>query len=94
LAEGVKTNAGGIVIIDTKTKNFKTIPNGFEKDNDGSILVVALAYRKKYRRNLVHVLTKDTILRVKANSCGLVAEDYQNDKIVSGREGLYSGLVG
>jgi len=41
----------------------------------------------------VSIITKDTNLRLKADACGINAEDYTNDKHIRNVELLYSGIV-
>ncbi len=71
------------------------IPNGFrdifhEDKPDNHILGVAYKLTRKYKTRSVVLVTKDINLRMKARSLGIVAEDYETDKIDS-LEALFPG---
>ncbi len=57
---------------------------------DHRILDAALTLQRHEPRRQVILVTKDTNLRMKAKSLGLVAQDYKNDKVET-HEKLYTG---
>ena len=62
-----------------------------EDTPDHRILAAAMAvHRAEGDRRIVVLVTKDTNLRMKAKSLGLIAQDWENDKVAS-HESLYTG---
>lgn len=65
-----------------------------EVTNDNRIIAVAFNYleeeKAKETPRPVVVVSKDTLLRIKADVLGLIAQDYLNDRIVS-RNDMYTG---
>ena len=61
-----------------------------EDTPDHRILAAAMAVHRGERRRIVVLVTKDTNLRMKAKSLGLIAQDWENDKVASA-ETLYTG---
>ena len=58
------------------------LPKDLRDDKgDNRILAVALATQERYPGETVIFVTKDTNLRIKADAIGLVAEDYESDKV-------------
>lgn len=77
LQEGVELKTGG---------TFKVIPNkerdkyGIDDEvNDETILNTAKTLQEKSEKEVV-LVTKDTVLRVKADSIGLISENYKNEE--------------
>lgn len=82
LDKGIPLPNGGTVTVDLNHRDsLELLPPGFEINNDNRILAIALAYRKRYPRRHVAVVSKDINMRVKAQTLGLEAEDYLTDKI-------------
>lgn len=52
-----------------------------EKTSDHRILAIADHLRKSQQEQVVILITKDINLRMKAKSIGIMAQDYENDKI-------------
>ena len=61
-----------------------------EDNQDHRILGVALLLQKQEQKRPVVLVSKDTNLRLKAKSLGLIAQDYNNDKVES-FDKLYTG---
>lgn len=71
-------------------KLFKHLPVDLRADSgDNRILGVALDTRDRYPDIPLIFVTKDTNLRIKADTLGLIAEDYESDKVDI--QDLYSG---
>lgn len=82
LDKGITTPDGGTVTVDLNHRDsLELLPPGFDINNDNRILAIALAYKKRFPRRYVAVVSKDINMRVKAQTLGLHAEDYLTDKI-------------
>ncbi|PLX98474.1 MAG: phosphate starvation-inducible protein PhoH [Desulfuromonas sp.] len=90
LFEGVRIESGGILRVLLFTENsLKRLPPELQDDRgDNRILAVALDLKAEGGKGIVFV-TKDTNLRIKADALGLIAEDYESDKVSI--DELYSG---
>ena len=93
LLEGVATKTGGRVFVDYNGQDWTDLPVGLEHNNDNRLLLVAMAWQKREDDPEVIILTKDINLRIKADACGIAADDYQHDKRIKRIEELYSGRV-
>jgi PhoH-like ATPase len=88
LNAGVKTEAGGTLIVDLD--HAQVLPKEFKlQEMDNRILNTAYWYEQK-KHNAI-LVTKDINLRLKAEAVGLVAEDYEAGKV--NVDELYPGLV-
>lgn len=94
LIEGVPLPNGGILRVTASLGNTpvsKLLPDGFETTNDNKILAHALVQQKinKKKNTETILVSKDINMRVKADALGLIAQDYETDKVDI--EELYSG---
>jgi PhoH-like ATPase len=94
LSEGVDLPNGGCLRI--VFTNGDALPakarHVFSKDTvDNRILACAFAIRKKNPKNEAILVTKDINLRIKADTLGLPAEDYENDRVLL--KDLYTGML-
>ncbi|MGN1385440.1 MAG: PhoH family protein [Bacillus sp. (in: firmicutes)] len=97
LHEQIKLDNGGSIRIELNHKIFHQLQEIFvEKTNDNRILAVAknlsIQEQLKEKGKQVVLVSKDTLVRVKADAIGLLAEDYLNDRVVDFDQ-IYSGLV-
>lgn len=97
LNEGVDLGNGGTLKIELNHISMDEIRQHFvDVTNDNRILAVALNIHleeKKKENPIPTVLvSKDIIMRVKANSLGIASEDYLSDKVVNYDE-LYTGFI-
>jgi PhoH-like ATPase len=97
LHDGVPLETGGILRVELNHRNTSWIQEMFgEVTNDNRILSVALHLMndesEKPEPRPVVVVSKDTLVRLKADVVGLVAQDYLNDRVVS-RSEMYTGCV-
>ena len=92
LVEGVPLEKGGTLKVELFTEQtFKRLPPELRVDRgDNRILAVAMDLKARCNCPVVFV-TKDTNLRIKADAVGLLAEDYESDKVSI--EELYSGTA-
>ncbi|MFA5514888.1 MAG: PhoH family protein [Desulfuromonadales bacterium] len=90
LVGGVPLEQGGVLKVELcSDETLKRLPPEMRSDQgDNRILAVALALKGRCDCPVIFV-TKDTNLRIKADAVGLVAEDYESDKVSI--EELYSG---
>jgi PhoH-like ATPase len=91
LTEGIHLESDGMVRVALcRRETLKELPLELEGDkDDNEILAVALEQKRNCQCPVV-LISKDTNLRIKADTLGLAAEDYETDKIDI--EGLYSGM--
>ena len=93
LAEGIGLETGGSLRVEIyEDRVMKRLPPELrEERGDNRILAVAVDVKEKGGVVPVIFVTKDTNLRIKADAIGLVAEDYESDKVQI--EELYTGFV-
>jgi len=92
LSTGISLESGGSLRVEIyEEKVMKRLPPELrEERGDNRILAVAVDVKEKSDRQPVIFVTKDTNLRIKADAIGLVAEDYESDKVAI--EELYPGF--
>ena len=92
LTEGIPLDEGGTLLValcDRET--LKTLPPELEGDRaDNAILAVALKFQHNCQCPVV-LVSKDTNLRIKADSLGLNTQDYEIDKVDV--QDLYTGIT-
>lgn len=93
LSEGVPLpNGGQLRIIFEKEKS---ATNGHAVFGNGSvdnrILTLALGLKKTHPKSQTVLVSKDINLRIKADALGLLAEDYENDRVFI--KDLYTGMI-
>lgn len=91
LSEGVPLQNGGVLKIVFQDKD--GMPgNGGQSDKsvDSRIIAQALALQRAHADVPTILVTKDINLRIKADTLGLAAEDYENDRVEL--QDLYTGL--
>jgi len=90
LSDGVPLESGGMLRVAFDGDGANLLPaelHGNREDNQ--ILAVALGEKVRDKNTPVVVVSKDTNLRIKADSLGLRAEDYESDRVDI--EELYQG---
>lgn len=97
LQEGVPLDNGGSLKVELNHKSFVKMHGVFgEMTNDNRILAVALNYHmeelEKEDPKPVVLVSKDTLVRIKADVLGLVAQDYLSDRVVQLTD-MYPGCV-
>lgn len=92
LASGVQLETGGTLRVEIyEEKVMKRLPPELRVDRgDNRILAVAMDLHEKGNVPVI-LVTKDTNLRIKADALGLVAEDYESDKVDI--DELYTGCT-
>ena len=93
LSEGVPLPNGGHLRI--VFHNSKPAENGhavFSTDSvDNRILSLAFNVKKAQPKNQTVLVSKDINLRIKADALGMLAEDYENDRVLI--TDLYTGMI-
>jgi PhoH-like ATPase len=95
LHDGIALDNGGTIRVELNHRSYAKLEDMFgEVTNDNRIIAVAFNYleeeKTKDQPRPVVVVSKDTLLRIKADVLGLIAQDYLNDRIVS-RSDMYTG---
>lgn len=90
LTDGIALENGGtLTVVLLSRDQVENLPPELQIDRaDNKILSVALGLKKEFDCQIIFV-TKDTNLRIKADALGLVAQDYENDKVSI--DELYTG---
>jgi PhoH-like ATPase len=93
LSEGVSLpNGGELRIIFHKNDNSKNGHKIFSTDSvDNRILSLACEIKAARPKSQTVLVTKDINLRIKADALGLLAEDYENDRVLI--KDLYTGMI-
>ncbi|WP_338782220.1 PhoH family protein [Metabacillus sp. FJAT-52054] len=97
LHEKIPLLNGGALRIELNHRSFHELQDIFvEKTNDNRILAVAnnLSNEEKLKENgrPVIIVSKDTLVRVKADALGLIAEDFLSDRVVE-VDHIYTGFL-
>ncbi|SEN31148.1 PhoH-like ATPase [Mesobacillus persicus] len=96
LHEKIHLENGGTLRIELNHRSFHQLQEVFvEKTNDNRILAVAknlsLEEQTKEVGRPVILVSKDALVRVKADAIGLTSEDFLSDRVVE-MDGLYTGF--
>ena len=97
LHDGIRLEQGGRLKVELNHKAFVRMQETFgEMTSDNRILAVALNYhleeQEKKRKKPVILVSKDTLVRIKADVLGITAQDYLTDRVQNPSE-LYTGNV-
>ena len=93
LSGGLELSNGGRLRVEIYEERFiKRLPPELRQERgDNRILAVAIDIKERSPEDQVILVSKDTNLRIKADALGLVAEDYESDKVDI--QDLYSGFT-
>jgi len=93
LSKGITLETGGTLRVEIfEERGLRTLPPELRSEKgDNRILAVAMEIKERVGAEPVILVSKDTNLRIKADALGLVAEDYESDKVEI--EELYSGTA-
>ncbi|WP_047151531.1 PhoH family protein [Aneurinibacillus tyrosinisolvens] len=98
LHKGVTMENGGDIRVELNHRSFSRMQELFlDMTNDNRILAVALnlhheEQQKENPRDVI-LVSKDALLRVKADAIGLPAEDFLSDRVVHEYSNLYKGYT-
>jgi PhoH-like ATPase len=98
LHHGVELDSGGRLRVELNHRSFARMQELFhDMTNDNRILAVAMNLhteeQQKESPRAVILVSKDALLRVKADALGLPAEDFLSDRVVHEFSNLYKGYV-
>jgi PhoH-like ATPase len=93
LSEGIELpNGGQLRIVFAKGGSMRNGHAVFSADSaDNRILSLATHIQKAQPKNQTILVSKDINLRIKADALGLMAEDYENDRVLL--KDLYTGMI-
>lgn len=96
LHKGVRLETGGIVRVELNHSSLSRLqPPYHDVTNDNRILAVALHLQDEQnaarQTRPVILVSKDALMRVKADALGLRAEDYLSDRVVREYSSVYTG---
>jgi PhoH-like ATPase len=97
LHEKIPLENGGVMRIELNHRSFHQLQDIFvEKTNDNRILAVAknLSLEEETKENgrLVILVSKDALVRVKADAIGLNSEDFLSDRVIE-NDAIYTGYA-
>lgn len=95
LHKKVDLENGGSLKVELNHRSFQGLQESFlEMTNDNRIIAVALNLMKeenaKKKPRPVILISKDTLVRIKADALGLQAEDFLNDRVIN-FDAIYAG---
>ena len=99
LSKGIKLENNGTLKIELNHRNLSKLMGYFnEANNDNRILAVALNlsldYNKEFIKSPVVLVSKDVIMRIKADSIGIESEDYLYDNLgINGIDDENNGYI-
>ncbi|TVY09621.1 PhoH family protein [Paenibacillus cremeus] len=96
LFEGIELPSGGMLKVELNHRSFAKLQEVFaDVTNDNRILAVALNYHLEEKDNdtprPVILVSKDVLVRIKADVLGITAQDYLTDRVVNMPDEIYSG---
>ena len=92
LLEGVKLPGGGILKIEKNFVQVELPPDLPDDKSDNRILKVCKGLNELYEESQVILITKDIVLRLKAQILGIRAEDFEREQI-SADDAQYTGRI-
>ncbi|MGO0062094.1 PhoH family protein [Brevibacillus fluminis] len=98
LHQGVSLQTGGFFRVELNHSSLNQLQKQFhEMTNDNRILAVALNLQEEENQTPdprpVILVSKDALMRVKADALGLTAEDFLSDRVVREYSSIYPGYV-
>ncbi len=96
LHQGVPLDTGGVLRVELNHSALNKLQTHFhEMTNDNRILAVALNLQEEENQSQnarpVILVSKDALMRVKADALGLIAEDFLSDRVVREYSSSYQG---
>jgi PhoH-like ATPase len=93
LSDGVDLDNGGHLKVYLKSVTDLAMKHWVDPINDDYIVATALAVQQENPDISVVLVSKDALVRIKADAVGLGAEDYLADKVISPNEEGYKGYT-
>lgn len=91
LHKGVDLRSGGKLYVKSHPENSSAYDTFLDDSADTRIIALAQSLQLENDESMVIVVSRDTLVRVKADSCNIVAEDYKFDKVVSSDSDKFKG---
>lgn len=96
LHQGVTLDTGSVIRVELNHASFQQMQKHFhEMTNDNRILAVALNLQAEQQhapeKRPVILVSKDALMRIKADALGLKAEDFLSDRVVREHARIYAG---
>ncbi|PRO64758.1 PhoH family protein [Alkalicoccus urumqiensis] len=92
LHEGVTLPSGGTITVELNHRAHHELEkHGLEKTNDNRIIAVAMNMHNEMKDEQVVLVSKDVLMRVKADALGLHSEDYLSDRVAQ-FDHIYKGF--
>ncbi|MFC7392415.1 PhoH family protein [Scopulibacillus cellulosilyticus] len=96
LHQKIQLDNGGSIRVELNHRSFQCLKDTFlELNNDNRIIAVALNLKKeeetKPHPRPVILVSKDALVRIKADALGLEAEDFLNDRVIN-FDAIYEGF--
>lgn len=88
---GVSLRNGGTLKVTTHDPESPIFEKFLDDKNDNAIIAVAFELKEKSPDTQVVLISKDVLVRVKADTVSVNAEDYHNDKVATNEDELYKG---
>lgn len=92
LHEGVLLRNGGSLRVVKHNSDSIVFDDYLDNKNDNAIIAVAHQLQAEFPEMQTVLLSKDVLVRVKADVVSVIAEDYLNDKVVVNEDELYKGF--
>lgn len=98
LYEGIELPNGGSLKVELNHKSFAKLQEVFaDATSDNRILAVALNYhleeQERPEQRPVILVSKDMLVRIKADVLGITAQDYLTDRVVNVADDIYNGYL-
>jgi PhoH-like ATPase len=93
LSDGVKTRAGGLLVIAWETAKMNEWPSRLPQSDSAMTIMLAKFYQNQFTRHKVALISTNKNTRLLANSLGVNCEDYKFSKVIQKLDELYSGFI-
>lgn len=92
ISKGIPLEKGGTLRVELNKMNMDWLPDGIDHyKNDTRIISIVKNIQDQDKSIKTILVTKDVYMYIKANSLGVEAQDYQNDKIATDK--IYKGYI-
>ncbi|OZB98036.1 PhoH family protein [Paenibacillus sp. XY044] len=91
LHNGVLLRNGGNLVVKTHDSKSPIFERFLDDKNDNAIIAVAFELKETSLDTQVVLISKDVLVRVKADTVSVNSEDYLNDKVATSEDELYKG---
>lgn len=96
ILKGVPLETKGLFLVEPDGVDISNLPKGYSIDRPDNRIISSCIHLQKQLRldakpNIVTLVSNDISMRINAAACGVQAEAYKNDRIVSDKEEAYMG---